>query len=885
VTLAAEAEGTVDVLLRDGTALRLRGPDSSDEAGLLEFFARLSDQSRYFRFHGVESVRSALVRPFLEPDWVDRGHLLATVADDGRERVVALGTYARLRDPATAEVALAVADDFHGRGIGTRLIEQLSARAAQVGIEQFVAEVMAGNSKAMNVFRDAGFDIARHLEDGVFELRFSIAPSEQYLARVDERDHVAVTASLRPFFDVESVAVVGASPRRGSIGGELFRNILRGDFAGAAYPVNRDGVPVAGVRAYTSIESVPDAVDLAVICTPADLVLDAAKSALRKGVRALCVISAGFAETGRDGLARQERLLEAVRSYGARLVGPNCLGIFVASARLNATFAARDFRAGSIGFSSQSGALGLALLEHAAERGLGFANFVSIGNKADVSTNDLLEFWEDDEATDVAVLYVESFGNPRRFARIARRVARRKPILAMKSGATRAGARAAGSHTAALAGSETAVDALFEQAGILRARNLEELVDAAVLFSTQPLPDGRRVAVLTNAGGLGILCADACEAAGLELPELGEQTRDALARLLPREASLTNPIDMLGSATAELYEQVLPIVARDPRVDAVIALFVPPVVADAESVAAAIARGASAAGKPVLASVVAEGGIPRGLIDAGVAAFPYPESAAHALGLAARRAEWLRRPLGTPLEPDGIDRAAARAVVQEALERGSEAWLTPADVRPLLDAYGLPLVPERPAADPDAAVAAAQELGFPVVVKTAAAGAHKTETGGVALDLQDADAVRTAASRIGGEVLVQPMVEGGIELLAGVTQDPMFGPLVGFGLGGVLAELLGDVHFRLAPLSDVDADEMIGAGAAGRLVRGFRGAPAADEHALRDLLGRLSRLGEDFPELAELDLNPVIASPDGCVVVDARVRVARPPQRTNPKTW
>ena len=435
--------------------------------------------------------------------------------------------------------------------------------------------------------------------------------------------------------------------------------------------MNSSGTPVAGVHAYRSIAEIDGPVDLAVICVPGAHVLDAAESALAAGVRALCVISAGFAEAGAEGAERQDALLALVRAHGARMVGPNCLGIAVSGAHLEATFAARPLPPGRIGFSSQSGALGLALLEAAAGRGLGFSSFVSIGNKADVSSNDLLEWWDEDDATDLVLLYLESFGNPRTFARIAQRVGRHKPILALKAGSTGAGARAASSHTAALATSDTAVDALFRQAGVLRARTLEELIDAAALLSTQPLPHGRRVGVLTNAGGLGILCADACDAQGLELPELAAETRAALAELLPAEASIANPVDMLGSATAAAYEAAIPPLLADPGLDALIVLFVPPIVAGAEEVAAAIRRAAASAeaGKPVVAVVLSAEGTPEALRDAGsgVAALPYPESAARALAFAARRAEWLRRPHGTVPDPDGIDRATARRIVDTAL--------------------------------------------------------------------------------------------------------------------------------------------------------------------------------------------------------------------------
>jgi acetate---CoA ligase (ADP-forming) len=878
LSVGAGAAGAVDVILKDGGTLRLRPPAAGDAEAVLAFLEGLSDRTLYLRFHGIRHVDEALAESLLEPDWAERGALAGWLG----ERIVGLANYVRLRDPAVAEAAFVVADEEQGRGIGTRLLEQLAERAAENGVSRFVAEVMAENRQMLSVFTGAGFDVVRELEHGEVEVSFPLASTETLQARVEERDHVAVAASLRAFFEPQSVAVIGASRRRGSIGGELFRNVLEADFDGAAYPVNRGGEPVAGVRGYGSISEIPDPVELAVICVPGARVLEAAEEALAKGVRALCVISSGFAETGAAGRERQEQLLALVRSHGARLLGPNCLGIASTKPKLNATFAPRALPPGRIGFSSQSGALGLALLEQSSAR-LGFSAFVSIGNKADVSSNDLLEWWEDDPETDVVLLYLESFGNPRKFARLSRRIARRKPILALKAGATAAGARAASSHTAALAGSEAAVDALFHQAGVLRARTLEELVDVAGLLSSQPLPRGRRVGVLTNAGGLGILCADACEAAGLELPELADETRAALAEVLPGEGSVANPIDMLGSATGATYERAIPPLLADPRLDALIVLFVPPVVAGAPEVAAAIRRAVESVhpDKPVLAAVMSAAGTPLDLLESGIASFGYPESAARALGLVAERAEWLRRPAGTVPELDGIDADAARAVV----ETSGEGWLAPAQARALLEAYGIPLVAERTAASADEAVAAAQEIGYPVVVKTAAAGAHKTETGGVALDLGDAGQVREAVERIGGPVIVQQFLKGGTELLAGAVQDPVFGPLVAFGAGGVFAELIGDATFRIAPLTDVDAEELVAGGKAGRLVAGFRGAPAADHAALEDLVHRLGRLAEDFPEVSELDLNPVIAGPDGCVAVDARVRLGTRQSERALKSW
>jgi acetyl coenzyme A synthetase (ADP forming)-like protein len=870
----------VDVVLRDGSTMRLRPPREADAGEVLEFFRSLSDRSLYLRFHGHPRVDERLVEPMLDPDWRERGALIGT----HRDRTVALANYVRLRDPRRAEVAFAVHDDFQGRGIGTRLLERLAAIAGGVGIEEFVAEVMRDNVGMLRVFADAGFGATRESAAGVTEVVLHLAPTEALRVHVDERDHVAVAASLRPFFAPRTVAVVGASPRHGTIGGELFRNILRAEFAGAAYPVNRNGDAVAGVRGYQSVGEIPDTVDLAVVCVPGQAVLAAAEEALRAGVPALCVISAGFAETGSEGAARQDRLLELVRDSGARLLGPNCLGIAVAAPSLNATFGARALPPGNVGVSSQSGALGLALLERAGERRLGLSSFVSIGNKADVSSNDLLEYWEEDPETEVVVLSLESFGNPRKFARVAHRVARTKPIVAMKAGRTASGSRAASSHTAALAGSEAAVDALFREAGVLRVDTLEDLLDVTGLLASQPLPRGRNVGVLTNAGGLGILCADACEAAGLRLPALAESTREALAAVLPGEASVANPVDMLGSATGETYERVLPLVLADPGIDAVIALFVPPVVAGAEEVAAAIARSVGSVDevdKPVLASVISAAGSADELLGGAAAAFPYPESAAKALGRAAERAEWLRRPQGRVPEPEGIDRAAGRTVVEDTTER----WLGVGELRRLLWAYGVPVVAERRVESVDDAVAAATDLGFPVVVKSAVAGAHKTELGAVALDLRDEEAVRAAAERIGAPLLIQPLVRDGVELLLGAVQDPVFGPLVALGPGGTLAELIGEAGFRLAPLTDADAQELVAEGKVGRLVAGYRGAPAADAARVADLVLRVSLLVDDLPEVAELDLNPVIAGPDGCLAVDARARVAPPQARRAAKTW
>jgi acetate---CoA ligase (ADP-forming) len=882
----ARPADAADVILRDGRTLRLRPPAQADQATLVAFLSALSPESMSMRFHAAVRARAALTDPYLDPDWDARGALIAVVAGEGGERIVALGSYDRLRDPGVAEVALAVSDDLQGRGIGTRLLEQLAVRATERGIDRLVFEILPSNTRMLAVVRDAGFPFESRALRGVIETTMRIDSTGASLQHLDERDHAAVTASLRTFLMPGSVAVYGASARRGTVGGELFHNVLDGGFAGSLYPVNRTGAEVAGVPGRTTLAGVEAPVDLAMICVPAAAVLGAASDALEAGVRSLCVISAGFAETGAEGAARQDALLTLARAHGARLIGPNCLGIASTGQHFNATFAAQPPLPGGVGFASQSGALGLAVVEQARGRRLGLSSFVSLGNKADVSSNDLLEYWEDDAATSVIALYLESFGNPSRFGRIARRVSRKKPVLALKGGSTAAGARAAASHTAALASSDAAADALFRQAGVLRARTLSDFLDAALILSAQPLPLGPRVAVVTNGGGLGILFADACSAEGLELPEPSPATREQLRAAAPAEGSFGNPVDLLGSASASTFAKVLPPLLADPAFDAVCVLFARPAFTTAVDVERALDEAVAEAGghKPVVAVLLSgeQDGAAEPLQR--ITTFGSPEAAARALGMAARRAAWLRRREGTVPELEGIDRAGGRALVATILAGAEEAWLDADQGQQLLAAYGIPLARGIVAATPGEAAAAATHIGGAVVVKSAVPGAHKTESGGVALDVRGAAAAEAAAARIGGSVLVQPMLAG-TELIAGTVQDPTFGPLVAFGMGGVMAELLGAVAIALAPLTDVDGEDLLAAGPVGRLVRGFRGQPPLHAEALLDLLHRLSALAVDIPEIAELDLNPVLANADGCTAVDQRIRVRRHAPERRTKSW
>jgi acetyl coenzyme A synthetase (ADP forming)-like protein len=698
--------------------------------------------------------------------------------------------------------------------------------------------------------------------------------------------------SLDPLLKPRSVAVIGASRQRGTIAAEVFHNLIEGGFSGAVYPVNPKASVVHSVKAYPTIEEVPDAVDLAVVVVPAKQVCDAVEACGRKGVRAVVVITAGFAEVGAEGRALQDKLVAIVRHYGMRMVGPNCLGIVNADPEvaLNATFATTQPPYGNVAFSSQSGALGLAILEYARELGIGVSQFVSVGNKADVSGNDLVEYWGADPATRVILLYLENLGNSQKFMELARSVSRAKPIVVVKSGRTEAGARAASSHTGSLAGMDVAVDALLGQAGVLRTDTIDELFDVAMLLASQPVPRGKRVAILTNAGGPGIMASDACESRGLEVARLSEETQRALAAFLPAEASVKNPVDMIASASGAQYERALSLLLAAPEVDMVLVLFVTPIVTDASDVANAIRAGASASDKCVATCFMGRRGVPeavRTLREGRYPSYAFPESAAAALAKAARYGEWLAKPEGRRVVPSGIDRDRARAVVQSAGPR----WLDPAEVQAVLDAYGLRIPRSFVARSADEAAdfsaRAAAESGVKQVALKLVSDTitHKSDVGGVILALEGPERVREAylamserlaakglAAQMQG-ALVQEMVAPGVETFVGATRDADYGALVAFGLGGVQVELWKDVVFRVSPLRDVDARAMTEQVRARALLDGFRGAPAVDRDALVDAILRVAQLMEDLSEVSEVDVNPLIASPTGVIAVDARIRV------------
>ncbi len=872
---------TTDSVLADGGTVHIRPITPEDGPALLAFHARLSDETVRLRFFSNHRyLRPEEVERFTNVDHDRRMALVAVL----HQQIIAVARYDHI-EADRAEVAFVVEDAHQGRGLGTLLLEYLAAFARTRGIHRFVAETLTGNKRMRNVFRDAGFVERGHYEAGVVRVTMDIDPTEATIEVINQRWNQAAVRSIALLLRPQSIAVVGASQRRGTIGHEVFRNLLNGGFNGPVYPVHPTARHIASVPAYPTVRAIPDVVDLAVVVVPADQVRGVVDECGAKGVRGLVVISAGFAETGASGAAAQRKLVAAARGSGMRMVGPNCMGILntAAGISMNATFAPTPPIPGRLAFSSQSGGLGIAVLGEAERRGLGLSSFVSVGNKADVSSNDLLRYWKQDEATDVIMLYLESFGNPRQFARIAREVSQIKPIVAVKAGRTVAGSRAASSHTAALASPDAAVDALFAQTGVIRVDTLEELFDVAQVLSDQQLPAGRRVGIVTNSGGPGILAADACEANGLVVPELTETTQAALRGFLSSAAGVRNPVDLVASGSPADYEKTIRLLLDDENVDAVLVIFTPPLVTQADDVATAVASASEGAGKPVIANFVSSSMAPRSLTTPTrrVPCFAFPETAVRALARVTRYGQWRQRPTGARPDLPDVRPSVARAAVQAALTRTPEgSWLDPQGVADLLGAYGIPLSPGRVVSTADEAVEAASSLGYPVAVKANGTDLiHKSDVGGVRLGLYGPDDVsRAYASMRSGlgdrmeGVVVQPMADPGVETIVGLIHDASFGPLVIFGTGGTSVELFGDRSLRVLPITDVDATELVRSLRSSPLLFGYRGAPAVDVTSLEGLLVRVGRLAEDIPEIAEMDLNPVIVSPSGVIAVDAKLR-------------
>ena len=873
-----------DVLLRDGMTMRLQAPTPADYDDIKAFYDALSPDSSYLRFHGFART-DIIARADAEASGVDRLALIAR--HEGR--VVAAACYVGLREPGVAEVAFAVADDDQRRGIAMRMLEQLAEIAADRGIHRFDALVTASNEPMLRVFEHGGFAVRRRGSFGELTVSLDITPTAAIQERIDERDHLASIASLRPILAPVSVAVVGASATPGNVGWAVLANIIAGGFEGVVTPVNRAGKVVCSMRAARSLADLDVAPELVIIAAAGDEVLEFAAEAAAKGARALVVLPAGPEQEGGGDAsrARKERLLEIVRAGGLRMVGPSSLGVLntAADVSLNATFTGASVRAGALAIGSPSGAVGIGLLGHAAARQLGVSMFVSLGNRSDVSTNDLLECWEQDDRTAAVMLYVESFGSPERFTRIAQRVSRKKPILVVK-GRRRAERvlSEARSHTAAALRGDAVIDALFHQAGVLRFRSGEELFDAAEFFERQALPRGRRIGIVSNSAGVATLAADACATRGLEVREASE------AR---------NPFLVAINAGPDEYVTGIRELLGDASIDALMVFYIEVYDGDPEAVLDAISELSNGQPKPVVASVLRSDGRLPARTRVGVPNFLFPESCPAVLARAAERREWLSRPLGEPPRYHDLDGSAARAVISSFLDREpAGGWLSLPEAEALLATHGIPVAASHRCRDLERAVAVAEEIGAPVALKADfAAPAHSSDIDAVLLGVEGASALRSgwrelerrvdAAGREWIGAIVQRLIApGGTDVLVGAVSDPDLGQVLAVGLGGRQAGLGRTAACRLTPTTDAEADELIDSseGVATEL-DGFRGSAPLDRQALRDVILRFALLLRETPEVVETDLNPVRCMTHGCVVLDMRLRIEhrRPIERV--KTW
>ncbi len=870
---ASGGSGRSYALLADGTTLTIRSPGPEDYEAVKRLHEAMSTENLYFRFFSASRVSAEREARRVCLD--ERPGMVALLGLLGGE-LAGVASYELDPGGVTAEVALAAADGMHRRGVATLLLEHLVSLARARGVQSFTAEVLADNYAVLRLLSDSGLALRRRSSDGVVDLSMPIprlaalGEASAYRDAVAGRDLHADVASLEPLLAPRSVAVIGAGRRPGSAGRAILLNIRDAGFPGRVYAVSPHAGDIEGIPCVPSVAALPEAPDLAVVTVPAAQVAKVAGECGDRGVRSLAVITAGLTP------AQEAGLLAVTRRAGMRLAGPASAGVAVPGIGLAATPAAQHPAPGRTGVIVQSGGVGAALLEQFSRLGMGISCFASLGGKLDVSGTDMLLWLESDSTTELAVLHLESFGNPRRFAQVARRVGARIPILTVHAGRSAPDQRAAVSHTAAAAAPLITRQALFEQAGIIATTSFGELLDAAVLMSSQPVPAGSTVAIVSNGGGAGALAADACADAGLAVTLTSEPARDRLRQVLPAAASVDGPVDTTAAVSPQAFAEALRITAAEEGVAALIAVLV-------QSASPGLLPVLSAARLPVpVTAVVLDQPEAVRLLpgEAGpaVPAYAYPEAAARALARAVRYGTWRSRPPGTVPEFGHVRAADARSIINSFLARmPGGGWLSAEEADGLLRCYGLPMVEFRRVADADAAVAAAAGLGGHVALKADVPGLlHKTVAGAVELDLHGADEVRAAMGRLQARfagrmsgVLVEPMITGGIETLAGVVQEPVFGPVVVFGLGGIATGVLDGHAARLAPLTGADAED---------LIRAIRAAPALleqapDTEALRDTLLRVSRLADDLPQVAELDLNPVIVRPDGVIAVDARIRV------------
>ena len=872
-----------DVVLRDGGTAHVRPIRPSDADLVAAFHSRQSEESRYLRFFAPMPRLSARdLERFTNVDHVDRVALVATVGED----IVGIARFdaapVRPGAPRAAEVAFNISDAHQGRGLGSVLLEHLAAAARERGIRRFTADVLPQNAKMIGVFREAGFEVRQGYSDGVLEVSFDIDPTERSVDVMRAREQRAEARSVQALLTPSSVVVVGASRTPGSVGHRLLADVLDGGFTGAVHAVNADAEPgelLLGVPVLRSVRDLPDPVDLAVVAVPAAAVVPTVADCASHGVRGLVVVSSGFAETGPQGLAMQRELVRIARANGMRVVGPNSYGVLNTdpAVRLNASLYGQVPPAGRFGLFSQSGALAVTVLSSAQRRGLGLSTFVSAGNRADVSGNDLMQFWLDHEATAAVGLYLESVGNPRKFSRVARTLARKKPVVVVKSGASGFGVPPGHAVRASRAPFE-AVDSMLRQAGVIRVENVHQLFDVAQVAVHQPLPQGPRVAIVGNSDALGTLAADACVSWGLQV--------------------VHGPVNTHPEAGADVFTEALRAAFADPEVDAVVASWVPPTATVDAAVAAAVARTAAEGGKTCVTCFLgtrsvsaALAGTPEGADLPSVPSFPTPEDAVRALASVVRYAEWLRKDRGHPVAPAGVDLARARTVVERALAERPEGGALGREARgALLEAVGVPLLARAEVASVTEAVEAAERFGYPVALKTVGEElSGRQDLRGIRLGLAGPDALRGAVDEMRSvfgdaarTLAVQPMAPLGVPCLVRSTEDPLFGPVISFGVEGDPIDLMGDVAYRIPPLTDVDVADLVRSVKAAPKLFGHRGAPPLDADALEDVVARVAVLADALPEIAELRLSPVLVAERGVTVLDAVVRVAAPQGRADP---
>jgi acyl-CoA synthetase (NDP forming)/GNAT superfamily N-acetyltransferase len=877
--VSAQAGTSAYALLTDGTTIEIRRAWPDDFDAVRDMHAKMSPQNLYRRFFGTSWLAAEQeARRICREPGPDGAALLAVLEG----QVVGCGSYELVDNGSqSAEIAMAVADNMHSRGIGTLLLEHLVSLARGRGVRAFEAETLRDNVPMLQVFADAGLRAHHALADGVYEISFPLPTSEDdanldtYRDAVAERERSAYVASLRHVLTPASIAVIGASRRPRSVGRVILRNIIGDGFGGPLYAVNPSAAELDGIPCAPSVTALPEAVDLAVIAAPLTAVVTIAEECGRRGVKALVVTTSGL-----DGAARTE-LLGICRRHGMRLVGPTSFGVANTAAHLDATFAVHHPRPGKAGLALQSGGVGIVLLEHLSRLGIGISSFVSLGDKDDVSGNDMLMWWKSDEATKLAVLYLDSFGNPRRFVRTARAVCRIMPVLTVNVGRSAAGRRLARAR-AEKAASQLTRQALFEQAGLIATANLGELLDTVAMLATQPVPAGNRVGVVANTRGGGMLAADACGDAGLQVAILAEDTRRALRDLLPSVAAVAGPVDTTAGVAPGLFRRCLELVGADPGVDAVLAVTATTATSDLVSEVHSARLPV-----PLAASVMDQIEAVRLLPgpdenSPAVPAYAYPESAARALGHAARYGIWRAAPHGSAPELEGLRRDQARKLVTGFLAGSPRGgWLSDEQTTELLGCYGVRLADHVTVTTEEAALAAAARFGGPVAVKANVPGlVRRSQTGAVLLGLDGAEEVRrgfrtlrrTFGNRLAG-VIVQPMITGEMKVKINVLEEEVLGPLVLFGLAGAAADVLGDRAARLAPLTEADADDLIRPVGAAWILLGRHGASGADLTSVKSVLLRVSQIADDLAQIAELELNPIVALANGAEVLDARVRI------------